>query len=75
MQDSPNDVTPIELYFDVAIDHYTNAGNDSTTFPLRYLIDATYFDPVDGCILFYAGNEGDVYTFWDNSGFVTTTLA
>ena len=66
---------PAELYFDVAIDHYTNQGNGSATYPMRYLIDTTNFDPVTGCILFYAGNEGDVWTFWDNSGFITTTLA
>jgi hypothetical protein len=38
-------------------------------------MDDTYFDPAEGCIMFYAGNEGDVWTFYDNSGFVSTTLA
>ena len=42
---------------------------------MRYIMDDTYFDPVDGVILFYAGNEGDVWTFYDASGFMTTTLA
>ena len=42
---------------------------------MRYLVDDTYFDAENGPILFYAGNEGDVWTFWDNSGFMTTTLA
>lgn len=42
---------------------------------MRYLVDRTYFDPVNGPILFYPGNEGDVWTFYDNSGFMTTTLA
>jgi len=58
-----------------AIDHYGNAGNFSANYSMRYLIDETNFDPTDGCILFYAGNEGDVWTFYNNSGFVTTTLA
>ena len=40
---------------------------------MRYLVDKTYFKPESGPILFYAGNEGDVWTFWDNSGFMTTT--
>jgi len=42
---------------------------------MRYLVDDTYFDKENGPILFYAGNEGDVWTFFDNSGFMTTTLA
>jgi dipeptidyl-peptidase-2 len=42
---------------------------------MRYLVDKTYFKPESGPIIFYAGNEGDVWTFWDNSGFMTTTLA
>lgn len=42
---------------------------------MRYLVDKTYFNPENGPILFYAGNEGDVWTFYDNSGFMTKTLA
>ena len=42
---------------------------------MRYLVDETYFNKDTGPIIFYAGNEGDVYTFFDNSGFMTTTLA
>jgi dipeptidyl-peptidase-2 len=42
---------------------------------MRYLVDRTYFNEENGPIIFYAGNEGDVWTFWDNSGFMTTTLA
>ena len=42
---------------------------------MRYLVDDTFFDKENGPIIFYAGNEGDVWTFFDNSGFMTTTLA
>lgn len=42
---------------------------------MRYLVDDTYWNPESGPIIFYAGNEGDVWTFFDNSGFMTTTLA
>ena len=42
---------------------------------MRYLVDDTYYDKKNGPIIFYAGNEGDVWTFFDNSGFMTTTLA
>ena len=42
---------------------------------MRYLVDDTYYEPNNGPIIFYVGNEGDVWTFFDNSGFMTTTLA
>lgn len=41
----------------------------------RYLVDDTYWDPLTGPILFYAGNEGDIYSFYENSGFMTETVA
>lgn len=42
---------------------------------MRYLVDTQYYDNETGPVLFYAGNEGDVWTFYNNSGFMTTTLA
>jgi len=48
---------------------------------MRYLVDDQYFKAsVNDTtkprpILFYAGNEGDVWGFYKNSGFMTTTLA
>ena len=42
---------------------------------MRYLVDDTYWDPATGPILFYAGNEGDIYSFYDNTGFMTETVA
>lgn len=66
---------PQEYYFDAVIDHFDNHGAGSETYKMRYLVDDTYFDKENGPIIFYAGNEGDVWTFFDNSGFMTTTLA
>lgn len=63
------------MWFDATIDHFDNHGADSATYPMRYLVDTTYFDEEKGPIIFYAGNEGDVWTFWDASGFMHTTLA
>jgi hypothetical protein len=68
-------LNPVEHYHDSTIDHFTNHGAGSATYPMRYLVDDTYFDKENGPIIFYAGNEGDVWTFFDNSGFMTTTLA
>ena len=73
--DTTNATNPQTFWFDATIDHYDNHGAGSATYPMRYLVDRTYFDETKGPILFYAGNEGDVWTFWDNSGFLTTTLA
>lgn len=70
-----SDLDPQEYFYDATIDHFTNHGAGSATYKMRYLVDDTYFDKDNGPIIFYAGNEGDVYTFFDNSGFMTTTLA
>jgi len=42
---------------------------------MRYIKDTAYYDPKTGPILFYAGNEGDIWNFYKNCGFVTETLA
>ena len=65
---------PAEKFFEVDVDHFDNGG-ESGKFSIRYLVDSTYYDPETGPILFYAGNEGDIYSFYDNSGFMTTTVA
>ena len=56
------------------MDHFDAEGK-SSSFKMRYLIDDTYWDPETGPILFYAGNEGDIYSFYDNVGFMTQTIA
>lgn len=66
---------PEEYYFSSTIDHFDNHGADSAQYQMRYLVDRTYFNEESGPIIFYAGNEGDVWTFFDNSGFMTQTLA
>ena len=63
-----------EFFFDTVLDHFDAEGS-STTFQMRYLVDDTYWQPETGPILFYAGNEGDIYSFYDNVGFMTETIA
>ena len=68
-------LNPTENWYDATIDHFDNHGSGSATYKMRYLEDNTFYDAENGPIIFYAGNEGDVYTFFENSGFMTTTLA
>ena len=63
-----------EFFFWTDLDHFDAEGK-STKFQMRYLVDDTYWDPATGPILFYAGNEGDIYSFYDNTGFMTQTIA
>ncbi|CAH0562476.1 unnamed protein product [Brassicogethes aeneus] len=54
-------------YIDVPIDHFNFANN--ATFKLRYLVNDTYYVK-DGPIFFYTGNEGQIETFAQNTGFI-----
>lgn len=64
-----------EYTFDVEINHFTTNGTQDK-YKMRYLIDESYVKEGDQNppILFYCGNEGDVWTFYNNSGFMTTYL-
>lgn len=66
--------TAQEFFYYTKLDHF-DADGKSPSFKMRYLIDDTYWDPETGPILFYAGNEGDIYSFYDNTGFMTETIA
>ena len=61
---------PKEYFIQQDIDHFDNSGH-SAKYSERFLVDDTYWDPLTGPILFYAGNEGDIYSFYDNTGFMT----
>jgi dipeptidyl-peptidase-2 len=65
---------PTERFLKVDTDHFA-AGGHSDQFEMRYLVNDEYWDPATGPILFYSGNEGDIYSFYDNSGFMTETVA
>ena len=71
---SENTQWPQEYFFEVDTDHFDNGGH-SAKFQMRYLIDETHWDPATGPILFYAGNEGDISSFYDNTGFMVNTVA
>lgn len=54
-------------YITLPVDHFSFANNE--TFKLRYLIKKDYWKS-DGPIFFYTGNEGDINTFAQNTGFI-----
>jgi len=60
------------------LDHFSLG--EGHNFRIRYLVDDQYYHgsvntTLPRPILFYAGNEGDIWGFYENSGFMTTTLA
>ena len=64
-----------ELFLDTPIDNFAYNGT-SPTYKMRYLIDESFAaGQKNPPILFYCGNEGGVYAFYENSGFITKTLA
>lgn len=71
------DGTVEEKFITMDVDHINNHGEGtSQTYQMRYLIDQSNSnDVVNPPILFYCGNEGDVFNFYNNSGFMTDTLA
>lgn len=56
--------------FEVPLDHFNYAINES--FKIRYLFNDSYVDPQSGHspLFFYTGNEGDIETFAQNTGFM-----
>lgn len=60
-----------EAYFDQRIDHFNFESYGSDTYQQRYLYNDTWWARGKGPIFFYAGNEGAIDAFWENTGFVT----
>ncbi|XP_045616290.1 lysosomal Pro-X carboxypeptidase [Procambarus clarkii] len=55
-------------FYKQKVDHFSFADPDS--FTQRYLINDEFWDSNGGPIFFYAGNEGDITLFVDNTGFM-----
>ena len=55
-------------YFTQKLDHFN--PQDTRTFQERYLVYDNEFSNDNGVIFFYAGNELDITSFWNNTGFM-----
>lgn len=60
----------VEAYFDQKIDHFNFLSNGNKTYKQRYLYNDTWWEKGTGPIFFYAGNEGSIEGFWENTGFI-----
>ena len=70
---------PLQKTYMTKLDHFSEAAEKM--FSARYIVDDQFWtksasDPnALRPILFYCGNEGDIWGFYKNSGFITETLA
>ena len=57
----------LRIHLKHKVDHQSYSNND--VFQQRYIISTQYWKP-NGPIFFYAGNEGDIFSFANNTGFM-----
>lgn len=57
-------------YFPQILDHFNFVSFGNSTYQQRYLVNDQWWAEEKGPIFFYAGNEGNIEGFWNNSGFI-----
>jgi hypothetical protein len=68
--DDTFDPNVTEYWFDTLVDHFNFRPTSEPTFPLRYVVNDQYYANTSSPVLFYAGNEADIFQFVNNSGYL-----
>lgn len=70
----PPSAYPVDEYiFNATIDHFNFRPTTVPTFPLRFYVNQQHWNGSSSPVLFYTGNEADIFQFINNSGFLFET--